>query len=68
MRSISEILSKAMTKGNICQRRKRDGVIQYLVKTGSEAHWINSDELRDKLEGDIISDIISGIIEVKLFP
>ena len=29
----------------ICQRRAKDGVIQYLVETGSGANWINSDQL-----------------------
>ena len=40
----SEILSKAMD-AKICQRRRKDGVIQYLVKTGSGANWVNSDQL-----------------------
>ena len=29
----------------ICQRRRKDGVIQYLVKTGSGANWVNADQL-----------------------
>lgn len=50
MRSISEILTKAMEakyspKGNIRQRRRRDGVIQYLVIFGSKTLWINSNHL-----------------------
>ena len=32
-------------EAKICQRRRREGVIQYLVKTGSGADWINADEL-----------------------
>lgn len=32
-------------KGTVCQRRAKDGVIQFLVKTGSKANWINSDQL-----------------------
>ena len=38
------ITFKAM-EAKICQRRRREGVIQYLVKTGSGADWINADEL-----------------------
>ena len=43
-------------RGERAQRRKRDGLIQYLVKTGSDAHWINSNELsspEDKKEVEI---------------
>ena len=47
--AIPEILYKAMAKsypmGKVCQRRRFDGEIQYLVKTGSKAIWINSDQM-----------------------
>ena len=48
--------AKYSPKGKVRQRRKRDGLIQYLVKTGSDAHWINSNELsspEDKKEVEI---------------
>ena len=49
-----------MTKGNICQRRRRDGVIQYLVITGSGTQWINSNKL---LELPGFGGVKTGITE-----
>ena len=46
--SFSEIHYKAMEAypmGKVCQRRRHQGEIQYLVKTGSEAVWINADQM-----------------------
>ena len=43
-------------KGKVRQRRHSDGVVQYLVKDGSTAHWVNSDQLsspEDKKEVEI---------------
>ncbi len=37
--------AKSYPLGKVCQRRKYDGEIQYLVKTGSKAVWINSDQM-----------------------
>lgn len=37
--------AKYSPKGNIRQRRRRDGVIQYLVIFGSKTLWINSNHL-----------------------
>lgn len=31
--------------GKVCQRRRHQGEIQFLVKTGSKAVWINSDQM-----------------------
>ena len=36
---------EAYSMAKVCQRRRHDGEIQYLVRTGSEAVWINSDQM-----------------------
>ena len=36
---------EAYPMGKVVQRRRHKGEIQYLVKTGSKAVWINSDQM-----------------------